>query len=374
MKISAMLEREDFYSILQKTLEKNAACLGITSKHIQMGKGKKGRTLFINPKLNAILSASPAPAVIDFLKTEYNVGGSIYRQIAVKAYLWMATTFVRRFSHSSITFSYRHNLNNLLIYPCNKKIRLFDFEQSIVYTVLKDGFPDTYIKRETAFRMERANDFIPGILEAKSHIYSEHIIQGRPLARINDTSFVEDCKKKAYELVLHLSTQKKIINAKDYIRRLALECKKALLQKPIYKDEKIVQKVFEYIASEMPNETIPLLLSHGDLQPGNIWMDDQRDRLVIIDWETVKERSPFYDYAALYWDLRKDKNMQRLYELVLSKSQQLSLKYQCAEKTIALTVLAEELAYQTEELESFPENIGIKEYEQVIDQYTHLKL
>lgn len=374
MKISAMLEREDFYSILQKTLEKNAAYLGITSEYIQMGQGKKDCTLFVNPKLNAVMSASPAPAIIDFLKTEYNVGGSIHRQIAVKAYLWMATTFVRHFSHSCITFSYQHNLNNLLIYPCNKKIRLFDFEQGIVYTVLKDGFPDTYIKRETAFRMKMANDFIPTILEAKSNSYSERIIQGRPLARINDSLFVEDYKKKAYDLVLSLTTQEKLVNAKKYLKCLALECEKVLDQKLEYKDGMIVWKIFEYIASEMPNENIPLLLSHGDLQPGNIWMDDERNRLIIIDWETVKDRSPFYDYAALYWNLRKDKNMQGLYERLLNQSRHLSHKYQCSEKTIALIILAEELAYQTEELGSFPKKIGIKEYEQVIDQYTHLKL
>lgn len=374
MKISAMLEREDFYSILQKTLERNATCLGFTSNHIQVGTGNEGCTLFVNPKLNAIMSASPAPTVIDFLKTEYNVGGSIHRQIAVKAYLWMATTFVRRFSSSGIKLSYRHDLNNLLIYPCNKKIRLFGFEQGVVYTVLKDGFPDIYIKREMAFRMERANDFIPGILEAKSNSYSERIIQGRPLARINAPLIVEKHKKKAYDLVLSLSAQDKYVNTKSYIRQLAQECEKSLLQKPTYKDGTTVRKIFEYLVSKTPDENIPLLLSHGDLQPGNIWMDDQQNRLVIIDWETVKERSPFYDYAALYWNLRKDKNMQCLYEQALSQSLQLSHKYRCSEKTIALTVLAEELAYQTEELESFPDNIGIKEYEQVIDQYTHLKL
>ncbi len=374
MKISTMLEREDFYSILQKTLERNATCLGFTSKHIQVGTRKEGYTLFINPKLNAIMSASPAPTVIDFLKTEYNVGGSIHRQIAVKAYLWMATTFVRRFSSSGIKLSYRNDLNNLLIYPCNKKIRLFDFEHGIVYTVLKDGFPDTYIKREMAFRMENANYFIPSILEAKSNSYSERIIQGSPLARINEISFVENCKKKAYELVLSLSTQEKFINAQNYIKHLAQECDKALLQKPTYLDDTTVREIFNYIVAQTPNENIPLQLSHGDLQPGNIWIDDERNRLIIIDWETVKERSPFYDYAALYWNLRKDKNMQHQYEWALTQSKKLSTKYQCSNKTIALTILAEELAYQTEELASFPGNIGIKEYEQVIEQYKHLKL
>lgn len=374
MKISAMLEREDFYSILQKTLEKNARYLGFLNGRVQVKADKKDCTLFVNPKLNAIISAFPESSVTDYLKTEYNVGGNIFRRMTVNVYLWMATTFVKRFSHFGIQLSYQHNPNKLLIYPCNKKIRLFDFEHGIVHTVLKDGFPDTYIKREMAFRQERSNEFIPGILEARVNSYSERIIQGRPLARINDSLFVENCKKEALEQIQSLTSQSRTVNAKKYIMCVAQECEKILLHKPLYNGEKNVREIFGRFASVASDEDIPLMLSHGDLQPGNIWVDDECNCLTIIDWETVKERSPFYDYAALYWNLRREKNVQRLYEWVLAHGQQLSRKYDCSEKNIALTILAEELAYQTEELGSFPGNIGVKEYEHIIEQYTRLNL
>ena len=116
------------------------------------------------------------------------------------------------------------------------------------------------------------------------------------------------------------------------------------------------------------------MLSHGDFQSGNIWIDDTNDQLVIIDWETVKKRSPFYDLAALFLDMRKDKNFQSLYDSILSGKCAVMKEYGNSAKCIGTIVLAEELAYQTEELSSFPGNIGVKEYRQIIEQYIHLNL
>lgn len=93
-----------------------------------------------------------------------------------------------------------------------------------------------------------------------------------------------------------------------------------------------------------------------------------------LDWETVKKRSPFYDLAALFLDMRKDKNFQRLYDSILSGKCVAMREYGNSAKCIATIVLAEELAYQTEELSSFPGNIGVKECRQIIEQYIHLNL
>lgn len=47
---------------------------------------------------------------------------------------------------------------------------------------------------------------------------------------------------------------------------------------------------------------------------------------------------------------------------------------QCSIETVARIVLAEELVYQTEELISFPQDIGINKYTYILNKYTKLKL
>lgn len=141
MKISAMLEREDFYSILQETLRTYSTKLGFKPNPVVTECSENGCALYVNPRLNAILPMHPSQAIMAYLQTEYRVGGSWTRRVAVKGYLWLATHFVKQCSQRGIQIKYDHDINNLLIYPCNKKIRVFDFGRNIVYTILKQGFP-----------------------------------------------------------------------------------------------------------------------------------------------------------------------------------------------------------------------------------------
>ena len=377
MKISEMLEREDFYSILQSTLNIYSSPLSFSADPVEVRCDKKDCSLFVNPQLNAIMSAHPSQAVVKYLQTEYHIGGSWKRRMAVKVYLWLATHFVKQFSQRGLQIQYNYDIRDLLIYPCNKKIRVFDFGRDVVYTALKQGFPDNYILREVTFRQREAKtkDFIPNIKVSDNGFYVEEIIHGRPLARINDNDFVEDKKRKAYQLILSLTAKAETINSKEYINCLADECDKLLHEKSLSTIErKQMQAIFDLLANEAVSEDVPMVVSHGDLQPGNIWIKDKDEKIIIIDWETVKSRSPFYDLAALYLDMRRKKTPQSLYDRIIQNYSLFDTNNDYNVKTIGAIVLAEELTYQTEELSSFPGTIGIKEYKQIVEQFSHLKL
>ena len=133
MKISEMLVREDFYSILKATLNRNRNLLGFLDGPIEINERGKDCVLFVNPQLNAIMASHPSREVVNFLRKEYNVKGSLWRRWSVKFYLFFATLFVRFFSETGISILYGKDIKNILIYPCNKKIRLFDFSKGIVF-------------------------------------------------------------------------------------------------------------------------------------------------------------------------------------------------------------------------------------------------
>ena len=60
--------------------------------------------------------------------------------------------------------------------------------------------------------------------------------------------------------------------------------------------------------------------------------------------------------------------LQHVVDSIKASSHIKSFTPQSSAESIAKVVLAEELAYQTEELISFPGEIGIKEYEAFINQ------
>jgi len=376
MKISEMLEREDFYTILEQTLSNHRHVIHATDAPIKVVPVGVGCSMFVNSRLNAILSIHPSKAVKDYLKTEYNVSGSLQRRLAVKGYLWTSINFINKFAHKGIEvqFDKGANQDDILIYPCNKKIRLFDFNKGIVYSMLKFNFPSLYIDREIEFRLTHKESFIPQIEKTGNDYYSEKIINGVPLARINDLSFAESCKEKAYKLLMQLTKTDEIVNAQQYINSLKWNCLDQLKRKKIFLDSSIIDCIYDSLLTVEPTEQISLVISHGDLQPGNIWWDEDRKQIVIIDWETVKKRSRFYDHAALYYNLRREGTKQQVIERIKNSSHIASYTPQCSPISIAKIVMAEELAYQTEELISFPGEIGIKEYNQVIEQFKTLKI
>lgn len=367
MKISEMLQREDFYDILPKTLNRYASFLGIDpGSVVLLEKGSK-TDFFVNEKLNAILSANPSKDVKDYLKTEYAVNGSALRKMMVNAYLTASTTMVKRFSQRGLALKSQLHLNDVLVYPCNKKIRLFDFASGMVYTVLKDGFPDIYIKRETEFRQNSKAAFVPKITNSSDGCYAETIIRnGRPLARIQDETFVEEKKKESLNLLLSLSQDKERVSAKEYLNQLKDLCLMMLAKKEGFDGESIITGIFDKLNDGLNDGEIELVTSHGDFQPGNIWIDAE-GKIVIIDWETVKKRSPFYDFAALYCKLRNHGGLQNLCTRI-KENEHLSTIDGCPVSSVLRIILAEELDYQTEELLSFPNTMGIEIYNKFITE------
>ncbi len=368
-----MLKREDFYDILPKTLNKYADFLGIESGSVMViDKGKKA-TLYVNENLNAIISPKPSRNVREYLKTEYSVGGSILRRMMVRAYLTASVSLVKDFSQKGLSFKSELQLKDVLIYPCNKKIRLFDFASGAVHTVLKDGFPDNYIKRETAFRNATNASFVPKITRCGEGCYSEKIIcDGKPLARIHDTAYVEAKKKESLALLQSLTAKEERIGAKDYLDQLKARCLTMLGGKKGFQKGEGVKALFEKLQSGIEDCEINLVTSHGDFQPGNIWIDAD-GKVVIIDWETVKLRSPYYDYSALYCQLRNSGGLLYFCNRVLSNLH-LSTMKDIPVETVLRVILAEELEYQTEELLSFPSVMGIEFYERCINELTAIEI
>lgn len=330
MKISTMLRREDFYSINEETLNGYYGCHDAHTK------------LYIYPNINAIVTKRPGKAVRDYLLCEFSVRGNWLRRFAAKIYVYSCLMTGGLLAAKSFDLAAPVS-RDTLIYPCNKKYRIFDFGKNEVSVVVKAGFGNGELQHEIAFRNRPNNpDFVPRLYKADANGYTETIIDGKPLARIEHG--FEEYREKAYALLAEYG--------KDTLQTVSAEvyCANVLrhMEEKLAKEELLLEKlhaIYLRLRQDIPDDAqIPVCFSHGDFQAGNIWVENGTKKIYIIDWESWGQRSEWYDRAVLFKGLRP-------YGLK---------QYFFGEKnrTERAVVLLEELAFRIDETDSLPKSFG----------------
>lgn len=345
MKISHMLAREDFYCIISHTLK----------RYYQ--NAEKKTKLYVYPQLNAIVSASPSSKVKQYLYTEYKVNASLPKRFLVNAYCHLMMNTFGLLAEKKLELCSDAGADTL-IYPCNRKIRIFDFAENIVRVVPKWSFPDNDLQREIAFRTHHQAEFIPKLLSFDEQGYTEEIIDGYPLARASEK--IEEKSRQAYEIWrAYTRRYDRTVLLNQYIAELNRQYEADIRQlkqskKLPYEDiNQYWKKLQDILAAE--DGELTLTLSHGDLQPGNIWIDNNSENIVIIDWESYSERSVSYDAALLFSELRKTKGLSRYVQEM---------------KPEKALVLAEDILFRLHELNELPEQFGSKDFAQYLETVT----
>ena len=336
-----MLNREDFYKINQETLNKF------------FDDNSQETMLYIYPELNAIVTKKPSKEVKKYLYVEYNVKSSFFKKVFVFLYTRILLNtkgiFASNICKVKGVFS-----NSCLIYPCNKKFRIFDFAKQSVTVIPKSGFPDGDIKREIQFRTNNDAEFIPQIISSEVNQYTESIIDGYPLARAKqDFQIKKDEAKGLWKEYIKDSIR--TISSEEYAYILREKYRNLLGEenvklKNIDQDEldKLEQRLFLEMSQ---NQKIEIGTSHGDLQPGNIWVENKSGKIYIIDWEAYGIRSIWYDECALDENLRMETGLEKI------------ARIQDLKHTV---VLYEDLIFRLEELNNLPYDYNSNEFKRYV--------
>lgn len=340
MKISQMLIREDFYAINDRTL----------ARYYADATGNTG--LYVYPQLNAIITKKPSSAVKKYLFTEYGVRANPCKRCLVNAYVFACLHLRGLLASKRVNVSAQVN-DDTLIYPCNKKYRVFHFDEDVVDVIAKAGFDDDDLQREIVFRTrEDLPAFVPALVSSDAHGYHERIIDGLPLARIQDG--FDHYRDEAYRLLsVYAQTQRRDVSHKEYVQQLTSQIEQYATS-PKVKNVATLREIVERLTEEsLQEEMIPLCFSHGDLQAGNIWVEKDTHKIFIIDWESWGERSVWYDKATLYQGLRPGK-IERFLCCDMPKSRK-------------AVILLEDLIFRLNELTGLPEDFGTEQYEEYVD-------
>ena len=327
-----MLKREDFYEINQKTLERFCQ------------KSSRKIDFYVYPELNAIVRKNPSKTVKKYIYTEFKVGGSFIRRCFIFFYTRILLNTNGCFASKKLALPITIDRDSL-IYPCNKKYRIFDFSKNVVRVVPKVGFSTEELEREIAFRTANQETFIPPLIEWTEEEYTEKIIDGYSVARAGKRT--NELKQRAWNIWQDfIKNTKEIVKVSAYIKQLLVQAQQLFeelkeLKKTV--EENDFNELINKLSSPLlySEEELVVALSHGDLQQGNIWVERNTDQVYIIDWESYGRRSDWYDEAVLFKNLRTEKGIREY----------------CLEVDVKHNiVLLEDLIFRLQELKRLPEN------------------
>ena len=314
-----LFQREDVLGILQKTLADYYA-QACPDRQVTVGYVKeKGAAEFIMvPRIGAIMQSRPGTEIRKHFYDSYHIRNNLVKHIAAKLLVFTAMhagRLVCKKERLYITPSQVLNKQTLISY-CNRSLRLFDYENGTTVSIQKSGFSDKFFQNQLSFRLKHNYSFIPPILRHGQTWFEEKIYDGKMLARITDDADYEKAQKTALSYIGQLQENtKEATDTASYIAALVARLESMLREAGQRKGTTCHEYAMEYLrqvktAFASAPESLPTVISHKDLQGGNILVTPQQ--LWIIDWETQGRGSRWFDAITMLYGTRYYGGIRRL--------------------------------------------------------------
>lgn len=375
MKIDHMLQREDFYNILENTLNYYYNHVLNQETEVKVVDNVLNRNVVIYPRLNRIIKRIPSTVIIQKTYVAFNVNDNIIKNVLGKAYITftyltagLTQSKALYFSDKSIFEKYHE------IIPGNKKIRINNYNTMMADLVVKDTFSREYFINEINYRTNNKFSFVVPIIEYGENWYREPIIEGVNLARITNSTLYKNAINmtlKVLEISYKDSFEYK--SSEEYCVDKWTELNILVEKYNKTKEKKIshlmLMKLMNiYNLAVQSDIKIPIVNSHGDLQSGNIYVPTNHEKIYILDWETYNRRSIWYDCATLLLFIRRpnrwSKIIQNRYDPEIKKDLFRMDQMKDYDVTSVLAVLVlEDLIYHLTDILMIP---GTKNGEHVI--------
>ena len=372
-----MIIREDFFSLFFPTVEKYFREVRNESIEIRFATCRHDCNCVIRPRLSAVTSIHPTRRAKSFFYSEWNIRNSFLKNIAAKTYVWLLTNTGKLFCDYRFSFMPKDSFSNdYVIAPNNRTIRIFDYKTKTVGCICKEGFSNRFMRNQIEFRKTHNYVFLLKMIDYGDRWFTEPIMKGHPLARVCDNQLYADGIKQALECIKTVAKpQIHYVSSHKYSECLKTKILNYLMRAESEKEIKTslaVRSLTEYALNCVFAESdilIPVSESHGDLQTGNIWMDENR-KVWIYDWETVDTRSIWFDPVVLSYSLRRkngwagffnDMRIERLEDYLASFPAETA-----SPRIVKSIILLEDMLFYFEDMLELPGSWGNKIFDEFI--------
>lgn len=313
MRISLLEKREDFYFILEKTVNGWA--------NDGLNTNSDNESYAVNRYLNFIASQNLETKVFAVLIKEYSQSNIKWLRLFQKMYVKLSVSKLTRiiFSHKTLYLS--NKLENFLIIGGNHRIRLIDHKFFGTYVILKHNENCKFIQNEIILRNGWHLEYAPKLLDNGVTWILEEYFEGTPLNRLYNAkirlTFLKSIIHNHVTSLLLPSVEflfaSHYLDNKRYELFSIIQNSKILIHQEI-KD--LVIDIFNYLDESLRgNYEVKISWSHGDFQTGNILISENVYK--IIDWEASDKRYWLYDIFTLFGDIRRNHNLELAYKLFL---------------------------------------------------------
>jgi hypothetical protein len=297
------------FSDTQKLEREVAECINYLNGFLWSDKHKK--QYFYVPKLNLILRSNIDVYLFLDVTEEYRSNKRFLTRVAALLYIFTIAGILKlrlgRYFLKDIS------LEGSDFYPIiiggNNRLRFVDSSNSNALLIAKNS--NSLLFTKNAMRAYGKADFsdlnvIPEIIPINDRVYLEKQIDGLAMNRITLT----DAQTESVNNSLDSFFSRQVDLSRDISITTLLRYKKSILQNflaeaksgHVSKLYKLFNSVSDKVEQHFGVTEVPVSPSHGDLNRGNIFLD--QDRVSIIDWEYFMYRYTKYDVILYKHDLR----------------------------------------------------------------------
>jgi len=213
-------------------------------------------------------------------------------------------------------------LGGMVFGGLGSKIKIFKFDEGKVLSLLKKGYDESFLLNEIKVR----KDFeyvlpLPKLLASnrEAGLFEEEYLPAAPLRELNS---------RTWPLVSALFDKLLLYYKKNDVTPLSPNEYQSILLDQIHDNsyllsqatrQKLAQTLSilgENLTNDLRDETL-LVQGHGDFWLGNILLDENGQRLLIIDWERSNQYSLMYDLLTLFAIYSTEKGNFKLLKNVL---------------------------------------------------------
>jgi hypothetical protein len=321
MRVSLLLESEPFGQILIETLKSYwqtrygfAASIRWHQPYWPMARMTDEQVWLGNSYLNLFAPVNVDRGVVENIQREYGRSVRRSRRWPQQAYVGLALHPLTRLFTSPLAFGCTPVVPDTMgvaILGGNRRIRVIAPGSSSCSVALKVGAPASAIDNDIAVRASTPLRWAPRVLASGSGWYEEDFVKGTPinrLAEVDNAAATDEVLRLVWrDLAGATLTSATGIDFSDSRR----ERVRALAEAPTVdhalsrRVNSLADRLARNVRNHGGNVSVPVAVTHGDLQHGNVLAAVDRAQVVtVIDWESVGFRHAAYDLLTLRLSVR----------------------------------------------------------------------